>query len=188
MSSIERYKTLIPFLTSLYAAEDTNSRTTILRDGLLRLTESSDWSKIKADSERLLAVWSSKEEMGASEVVRQILDFMEEFTNEAPRLAIKEAETPPVQSVIEHVQDRVKPGLPFKSTPVFVEPDEEEEEEEEDEEEEEEEGMEVEVRTIRGKKYWYEAKTKKLYAIVGDDDVGDEVGILLANGTPVMLA
>jgi hypothetical protein len=184
MSSIERYKTLIPYLTGLYVSEDTNSRTTILRDGLLHLTESSDWSKIKADSERLLSVWSSKEGTGASEVVRQILDFIGEFTEEAPRLAIKEAAPP----VIEHVQERAKPVLPFKSTPVFVEPDEEEEIEVEEEVEEEEEGMEVEVRTIRGKKYWYEAKTKKLYAIVGDDDVGEEVGILLANGTPVMIA
>ena len=184
MSSIERYKTLIPYLTGLYVSEDTNSRTTILRDGLLRLTESSDWSKIKADSSRLLSVWSSKEGTGASEVVQQILDFISEFAEEAPTLAIKETPEP---SKIEHVQDK----LPFKSTPVFVEPDEEEEEEEEEdeevEEEEAEEGMEVEVRTIRGKKYWFEAKTKKLYAIVGEDDVGDEVGILLANGTPVMI-
>jgi hypothetical protein len=60
-----------------------------------------------------------------------------------------------------------------------VEPEEEEEvEEEEDEEEAEEEeaGMEVEKIHIRGRAYWLETNTKKIYAIIDDDDVGDEVG------------
>jgi len=49
-------------------------------------------------------------------------------------------------------------------------------EEEEEEEEEEGEGMEVEQVTIRGRKYWLETNTKKLYVVVDEDDVGDEVG------------
>lgn len=51
---------------------------------------------------------------------------------------------------------------------------------EEAEEEAEEEGMEVEQIFIRGRAYWHETNTHKLYALVGDDDVGDEVGELVA--------
>ena len=59
----------------------------------------------------------------------------------------------------------------------------------EESEEEEEEGMEVARRRIQGRDYWWEEKSNKLYAFTGeDDDVGDEVGILLANGKPVLLA
>ena len=182
MSSVIRYKTLIPFLTGLYVTEDTNSRTKILREGLLGLTDSSqDWSTIRMDAERMLAVWSSKEsDPAAREVVTQILNVLGEFADKsAPVLVITEQAVP----MIEHVPER-SPVCPVR-IPVFEE--EVEEDEVEEEEEDEEEGMEVEVRTIRGKKYWYEAKTRKLFAIEGEDDVGDEVGILLANGTPVLL-
>jgi hypothetical protein len=57
-----------------------------------------------------------------------------------------------------------------------VEPDAEEEEEEES-------GMNVEQVMIRGRAYWLEVDTKKLYAVVGDDDLGDEVGEMM-NGKP----
>ncbi len=57
-----------------------------------------------------------------------------------------------------------------------VEPDAEEEEEEES-------GMNVEQVMIRGRAYWLEVDTKKLYAVVGDDDLGDEVGEMV-NGKP----
>lgn len=72
-----------------------------------------------------------------------------------------------------------------------VEEEEEEEviepEEEQVEEAEEEEGMEVEKFMHRGRNYWIDTKTKKLYAIEGEDDVGDEVGIVI-NGKPVFVA
>ena len=49
--------------------------------------------------------------------------------------------------------------------------------------------MEVARRRIQGRDYWWEEKSNKLYAFTGeDDDVGDEVGVLLANGKPVLLA
>lgn len=56
-----------------------------------------------------------------------------------------------------------------------------------DAEEEEEEGMEVEKRTIRGRDYWLEVNTNKLYAVIDDDDVGDEVGAIV-NGRPVFIS
>jgi len=190
MSSVIRYKTLIPFLTGLYVTEDTNSRTQILREGLLGLTDSSqDWSTIRMDAERMLAVWSSKEsDPAAREVVAQILNVLGEFADSST----------PVLVITDHAVPRIEHVAPAPHViPVFEEDEDDDEVEEEveveaeveneDEDEDEEEGMEVEVRTIRGKKYWYEAKTRKLFAIEGEDDVGDEVGILLANGTPVLL-
>jgi hypothetical protein len=56
-----------------------------------------------------------------------------------------------------------------------------------EEEAEEEEGMEVEKRTIRGRDYWIDINTNKLYAVIDDDDVGDEVGAIV-NGRPVFIA
>jgi hypothetical protein len=66
-----------------------------------------------------------------------------------------------------------------------VEP--EAEEEEIEVEEEEEAGMEVEQIFIRGRAYWLETNTQKLYAVTSDDDVGDEVGKMV-NGKPLFLA
>lgn len=54
------------------------------------------------------------------------------------------------------------------------------------EEEVEEEGMEVEKRTIRGRDYWIDINTNKLYAVADDDEVGDEVGAVI-NGRPVFV-
>ena len=59
--------------------------------------------------------------------------------------------------------------------------------EEEEEAEAEEEALEVEPYTYRGRNYWIDTNTKKLYAVEGEDDVGDEVGIVVA-GKPVFCA
>ena len=59
--------------------------------------------------------------------------------------------------------------------------------EEEVEEVEEEEGLEVEQITIRGRTYWLDANSNKLYANAEGDEVGDEVGAMV-NGKPLFLA
>ena len=64
---------------------------------------------------------------------------------------------------------------------------EEEEVEEEVEEEEEADGMEVEQVVIRGRTYWIDTNSKKLYANAAGDEVGDEVGAMV-NGKPVFLS
>jgi hypothetical protein len=72
-----------------------------------------------------------------------------------------------------------------------VEEVEEEEEvvepEEEEVEEEEEEGMEVEKYFHRGRSYWRDTNSDKLYAVIDGDEVGDEVGALVG-GKPQFLA
>ena len=62
-----------------------------------------------------------------------------------------------------------------------------EEEEVVEEVEEEEEGMEVEQVQVRGRTYWLDVNTKKLYSNAEGDEVGDEVGSML-NGKPVFLS
>jgi hypothetical protein len=64
---------------------------------------------------------------------------------------------------------------------------EETEETEEAEEEEEEAGMEVEQIFIRGRSYWLDANTKKMYAVIDGDEVGDEVGAMV-DGKPRFLS
>ena len=215
MSSAKlRYKALIPSLVNLYVANNTMERTTALRDGLLAL-DTGDWSITKKDADRLLTVWASKEsDPAASAIVGEIDSILAEFIEtSAPTLVITDRVitdrvtdrvtdemTEPIQHVLQpgyRPQAQAQAQVQFKS--VFVEPDEEVEvevesmdveeevEEEEEEEEEEDEGMEVEKRKIRGVYYWFEAKTNKLYAVEGEDDVGDEVGAIV-NGKPVMLA
>jgi len=47
--------------------------------------------------------------------------------------------------------------------------------------------MEVEQVTIRGRTYWIDTNSNKLYANAAGDEVGDEVGAMV-NGKPVFLA
>jgi hypothetical protein len=53
--------------------------------------------------------------------------------------------------------------------------------------EEEEEGMEVEKYFHRGRSYWRDTNTDKLYSVIDGDEVGDEVGALVG-GKPQFLA
>ena len=82
--------------------------------------------------------------------------------------------------VVEGLQAEAAP-MPLQETEEVVEP------EEEEAEEEEEEGLEVEQVTIRGRTYWLDSNTKKLYANLEGDEVGDEVGAMV-NGKPLFLA
>jgi len=78
---------------------------------------------------------------------------------------------------VEEVEVEVEEGE-------VLEPQEEVEEEEPAEEEE---GLEVEEYISRGRKYWLDSKSQKLYANLEGDEVGDEIGALV-NGKPVFLA
>jgi len=84
----------------------------------------------------------------------------------------------------DEVGDEV--GKMVDGAPVFNTSEEEDdvvEPADDEEEEEEESGMNVEQVMIRGRAYWLEVDTKKLYAVVGDDDLGDEIGEMV-NGKP----
>ena len=185
--------------------------------GAIQPMNSDQWSVVKTDSERLLKVWFSKErdhDPAAQEVVTQLVDLLRELSTDVPSpvlvvtdriahvhdrpLSLKE-DAVEVASYKESEADEeeVKAEEEVEETEEEVEVEEEEAEETVEEEEEveeaeaeeevEEEGLEVEQITIRGRTYWLETNTKKLYAIVGEDDVGDEVGALV-NGKPVFLS
>jgi hypothetical protein len=64
---------------------------------------------------------------------------------------------------------------------------EEEAEEAADAEEDAADAMEVQQIHIRGKPFWLDAASNKIYAVTEEDDVGDHVGDLV-NGKPRMLA
>jgi len=112
---------------------------------------------------------------------------VEESDSEAPDLAIEE-----VQGEVEEVEEEeVAETEAEAEAEAEIETEAEEEaeadveteaEEEVEEEvvepaaEEEEEGMSVEQITIRGRTYWRDTDTDDLYAVIGDDDVGDKVG------------
>ena len=128
-------------------------------------------------------------------VVEDAIDSEEEDEDDAE-------EVPSVASVSEEESEVAEPDEEIvvvkEEAPAAAEEAEEEEEEEEEvvepeseEEEEEEAGMEVEQVMIRGRAYWKDTNTNKLYAVVrgedGEDDVGDEVGVL-ENGKPRFLA
>lgn len=221
MSSVQRYRTLIHYLTQIYSAKDSVARTDSMREGLdcimtkIAPGSSADWQIVLHDVRRLLNVWEAKEtDDVAKSVVLQIVDMLKEFSQPVLSLRTERVEKNPV---ISHVVDypfvdaRISLNVEEKEEeeeseadadadtdadadseedvpdvpgpePEASEPDASEEEESEAEEElpaAPEAEMEVEQITIRGKTYWHDAASGKLFAVVDDDDVGDEVGILV---------
>jgi hypothetical protein len=111
------------------------------------------------------------------EVVEEVEEVEEEVEEVVEEVEEVEEEVEEVEEEVEEVVEEVEE---------VVEEEEEEEEivepeAEEEEEEEEGDAMEVEQITIRGRQYWLETNTKKIYAVVDGDDVGDEVGEMVAN-------
>lgn len=230
MSSVQRYRNLIVYLTQIYSAQDSTSRTALMQEALngvmttLAPSTNSDWEVVLNDVRRLLNVWEAKEtDTVARCVVLQIEDMLKEFsqiTKVSPKLMISETVRTPV---ISHVEDHMTENDEMSSVSddkVAVEesdeeeapepeeeetleeevseeeapePDVAEDEEEEDtdpepeesvddkeaSEEEAEAEMEVEQITVRGKTYWHDAASGKLFAVIEDDEVGDEIGILV---------
>jgi len=118
----------------------------------------------------VLSVSESKEGKEADEE-----EEVEEDEDEEEEVEEEEEEEEVEEEVVEPEEEEVEEEV--------VEPEEEAEEAEEAEEE----GLEVEQITIRGRTYWLDVNTKKLYANLEGDDVGDEVGAMV-NGKAVFLA
>jgi hypothetical protein len=136
------------------------------------------WSLIMTDSERLLKVWHAKESTdAASQVVTQLMDLLRELASAPPVLVVSDPPSTPPMDRISHIPDPTVRAIWLG--------DSDSDAVEEEEVEEEEEGMEVEQMTFRGRTYWHEPSTGKLFAN-NDDEVGDEVGKLVA-GRPVFL-
>ena len=110
-----------------------------------------------------------------------VVRAIKSITISAPSLEGEEVEEEvedEVEEEVEEVEEEVE-EVEEEAKAVVVEP--------EVEEEAEDDGMEVEQITIRGRTYWIDTNTQKLYANAEGDEVGDEVGALV-NGKPVFLA
>ena len=101
-----------------------------------------------------------------------LVESKEDIEEDVKEIKLVEQEE---EEVVEEVEEEV------------VEEEVMEPEVEEVEEEEEEEGMEVEKYFHRGRSYWRDTNSDKLYAVIDGDEVGDEVGALV-NGKPQFLA
>ena len=212
MSAETRFRTLVTHTSAIYASSPEN-RATVLKEGLLDLvnairpTDPSSWNTVKADSKRLLTVWTSVEDESyyANTVFEQVWDLLEELAAGAA-IPVHGAASPVAMVISEkecqkenkkedtilHIEDEEEEEEEEETSQLEEEvvedkmDIEEEEEEEEKEEEKEEEGMEVEQIFLRGRQYWLDTNTQKIYTCV-DDDVGDEVGAMV-NGKPVFLS
>lgn len=184
MSAQTRYRTLISNAGAIYSSVEPDVRATLLQKGLDEIVAAvnpvtpEQWSLIMTDSERLLKVWHAKESTdAASQVVTQLMDLLRELASAPPVLVVSDPPSTPPMDRISHIPDPTVRAIWLG--------DSDSDAVEEEEVEEEEEGMEVEQMTFRGRTYWHEPSTGKLFAN-NDDEVGDEVGKLVA-GRPVFL-
>jgi hypothetical protein len=106
--------------------------------------------------------------------VKKVVEVEEEVEEEVVEEETEEEE----EEVVEEEEDQ----SPEEEEEVV-----EEEVVEEEAEEEEEAGLEVEQMTWRGRTYWRDVNTNKIYAVVDEDDVGDEIGELV-NGKVALYA
>jgi hypothetical protein len=120
---------------------------------------------------------------------------------EAPKLVVEEVRKPAVieeikkpvieapkpAAVIAHVEDEEEYEVEEEEDDSSKPPSDDEGEEviepgtnDDGDEEDEEVGMEVEQIMIRGRAWWLEVNTQKIYAVIDGDDVGDEVGEMVS--------
>lgn len=200
MSEEIRYRALVNSVGVFYGAE--------IKHGLLEVLKlQTGWAVIRDDTRRFLAIWAEYAGFNNTVLEKQLLGMLDEFA-QAPSLVVAERITHVVSMDMdvdmEETVKVVKEAEPESEEEPESESESESEEEPESESEseeepepevkvekveaeaEEEEGMEVEQVTLRGRKYFKDVKTNKLY-VDDNDEPGEEVGSLV-NGKPVFLA
>jgi len=199
MSEEIRYRALVNSVGVFYGAE--------IKHGLLEVLKlQTGWAVIRDDTRRFLAIWAEYAGFNNTVLEKQLLGMLDEFA-QAPSLVVAEKITHVISMDmdVEETVKVIKETEPESEEESEPEPESESEEEVESEEEEEpevkvekveaeaeaeaedeEEGMEVEQITLRGRKYFKDVKTNKLY-VDDNDEPGEEVGSLV-NGKPVFLA
>ena len=197
MSEQTRYRTLVNSVGVFYGAA--------LKNGLLEILKlQASWAVIRDDTRRFLAIWAEYAGFNDTVLEKQLLGMLDEFS-QSPSLVVAE-KISHVVSLDMEVESEPEDEAPVAAAAAAVvvtkaeeeeeeeeaeeaeeeeEEAEEEEAEEEEAEEEEEEGMEVEQVTIRGRKYFKDVKTNKLY-VNDNDEPGEEAGAIV-NGKPVFL-
>lgn len=107
MTSLQRFRTLLPFMTAIYSKTSSAERTVTLQEGILQLSslvnpESAEqWTLVRQDADRLLRLWGVKEsDPAATEMATQLLGMIDSFVAEHPEdvsLVIEEKEEPAPQ-------------------------------------------------------------------------------------------
>jgi len=202
MSEQTRYRTLVNSVGAFYG--------TALKNGLLEILKlQASWAVIRDDTRRFLAIWAEYAGFKETVLEKQLLDMLDEFT-QSPSLVVAEkiSHVVSLEMEVESEPEDEAPAVVVTKAEAEAEAEEEAEEEEEEEAEEEEEeeaeaeeedeeaeeaeeeaeeeeGMEVEQMIIKGRKYFKDVKTNKLY-VDDNDEPGEEVGAIV-NGKPVFL-
>ena len=195
MSEQTRYRTLVNSVGTFYGVA--------LKNGLLEILKlEASWAVIRDDTRRFLAIWAEYAGFNDTVLEKQLLGMLDEFA-QSPSLVVaekishvvsldmeveSEPEDAPVAAVVVTKVEKAEEEEEEEAEEEEAEEEEAEEEEaeeEEAEEEEEEEGMEVEQVTIRGRKYFKDVKTNKLY-VDDNDEPGEEAGAIV-NGKPVFI-
>jgi hypothetical protein len=107
MTSLQRFKALLPFMTDIYSKATSAERTASLQEALLSLSTlmnpatADQWILLRQDAERVLRLWGVKEsDPAASEMATQLLGMIDGFTIESSgpedvTLVIEEKGAPP---------------------------------------------------------------------------------------------
>jgi hypothetical protein len=104
MTSLQRFRTLLPFMTAIYSKTSSAERTVTLQEGILQLAslvnpgKAEQWSLVRQDVDRLLRLWGVKEsDPAATEMATQLLGMIDSFVTDHPEdvtLVIEEKEEP----------------------------------------------------------------------------------------------
>jgi len=122
MTSLQRFKALLPFMMDIYSKTTSAERTGSLQEALLSLSTlmnpvtADQWAILRQDAERVLRLWGVKEsDPAASEMATQLLGMLDGFT-------IESSGPEDVTLVIEEKGAPPEPQLPVQLPPVELLP------------------------------------------------------------------
>lgn len=131
MTSLERFKTLLPIMTSIYSNDSSAARTNMLRDGILQIADllkpasAETWALVRQDADRVLRLWGVKEsDNAAGEMAAQLIGMIDNFTIDS--ILGSESGSEDVSLVIEEKElPAPPPALPVVMPAVVFDQDEE---------------------------------------------------------------
>ena len=124
MTSLQRFKALLPFMMDIYSKTTSAERTASLQEALLSLSvlmnpvTADQWAILRQDAERILRLWGVKEsDPAASEMATQLLGMLDGFTIELEGMGAED-----VALVIEEKGAPPEPQPPVQLPPVELLP------------------------------------------------------------------
>ena len=124
MTSLQRFKALLPFMMDIYSKTTSVERTASLQEALLSLSTlmnpvtADQWITLRQDADRVLRLWGVKEsDPAASEMATQLLGMIDGFTIESTSAGSED-----VTLVIEETGAPPEPQAPVQLPPVELLP------------------------------------------------------------------